>query len=164
VDDQAFETVLDVVRGSAPTIIVDVPHTWCSWSKRLLTSADEIVITATPDLAAFRNTKQLVDILSASRPNDAPPKLVINQFDPKTSAVQPAQFIEHVGVKPAQVFTWEPQLFVAAATNAAPIVEISPRSKTTQAIRELSALLIGRSEASLAKSKFRISDLFKKKR
>lgn len=163
-DDQAYETVLDVVRGSAPTIVVDVPHMWCSWSKRILTTADEIVITATPDLAAFRNTKQLVDILSAARPNDAAPILVINQFDPKVSAVQPAQFVEHVGVKPVQVFNWEPQLFGAAATNAAPIVEVSPRAKATQAFRELSAQLIGRNSASIAKPKFSLAGLFNKQR
>jgi len=164
VDDQAFETVLDVVRGSAPTIVVDVPHVWCSWSKRILTTADEIVITATPDLASFRNTKQLVDILSASRPNDAAPVLIINQFDQKTSAVQPAQFAEHVGIKPAAVFNWEPQLFGAAATNASPIIDVSPKSKTSQTFRELSAQLIGRHDASLTRSKFRLFDLFKMKR
>ncbi len=164
VDDQAYETVLDVVRGSAPTVVVDVPHVWCSWSKRILTTADEIVITATPDLASFRNTKQLVDILSAARPNDAPPTLVINQFDPKMSAVQPDQFIEHVGLKPAAVFHWEPQIFGAATTNAAPIVDVSPKSKAAGSIRELSAHLIGRSEANIAKPKFSLSGLFQKKR
>ncbi len=164
VDDQAYETVLDVVRGSAPTVVVDVPHVWCSWSKRILTTADEIVITATPDLASFRNTKQLVDILSAARPNDAPPTLVINQFDPKMSAVQPDQFVEHVGLKPAAVFSWEPQIFGAATTNAAPIVDVSPKSKAAAAIRELSAHLIGRTEANIAKPKFSLSGLFQKKR
>ena len=164
VDDQAYETVLDVVRGSAPTVVVDVPHMWCSWSKRILTTADEIVITATPDLAAFRNTKQLVDILSAARPNDAPPTLVINQFDPKLSAVQPDQFVEHVGLKPAAVFNWEPQIFGAATTNAAPIVDVSPKSKPANAFRELSAQLIGRADANIAKPKFSLSGLFQKKR
>ncbi len=164
VDDQAYETVLDVVRGSAPTVVVDVPHVWCGWSKRILTTADEIVITATPDLASFRNTKQLVDILSAARPNDAPPTLVINQFDPKMSAVQPDQFVEHVGLKPAAVFNWEPQIFGAATTNAAPIIDVSPKSKAAGAIRELSAHLIGRSEANIAKPKFSLSGLFQKKR
>ncbi len=164
VDDQAYETVLDVVRGSAPTVVVDVPHVWCSWSKRILTTADEIVITATPDLASFRNTKQLVDILSAARPNDAPPTLVINQFDPKMSAVQPDQFVEHVGLKPAAVFSWEPQIFGAATTNAAPIIDVSPKSKAAGAIRELSAHLIGRSDANIAKPKFSLSGLFQKKR
>ncbi len=164
IDDQAYETVLDVVRGSAPTVIVDVPHIWSSWSKRLLTTADEIVVTATPDLAAFRNTKQLVDILSAARPNDAPPKLVINQFDAKLSPVRPEQFAEHVGLKPAQVFAWEPQVFGAAMTNAAPIVEASPKTKTAIGLRDLAAYLIGRNDAQSAKPKFSLSGLFSKKR
>lgn len=164
VDDQAYETVIDVVRGSAPTVVVDVPHVWCSWSKRLLTTADEIVITATPDLAAFRNTKQLVDILSAARPNDAPPTLIINQFDSKLSAVRPEQFAEHVGLEPKQVFAWEPQIFGAAATNAAPIVEISPKSKAATGFRDLAAQLIGRNDANIARPKFSLSGLFKKKR
>ncbi len=164
VDDQAYETVIDVVRGSAPTVVVDVPHIWCSWSKRLLTTADEIVITATPDLAAFRNTKQLVDILSAARPNDAPPTLIINQFDSKLSAVRPEQFAEHVGLEPTQVFAWEPQIFGAAATNAAPIVEISPKSKAAIGFRDLAAQLIGRNDANIARPKFSLSGLFKKKR
>lgn len=164
VDDQAYETVIDVVRGAAPTVVVDVPHVWCSWSKRILTTADEIVITATPDLAAFRNTKQLVDILTAARPNDAPPTLIVNQFDPKLSPVRPEQFAEHVGLQPAQVFNWEPQIFGAAATNAAPIAEVSPKSKAAQGFRELAASLIGRSEADIARPKFSLSGLFSKKR
>ena len=164
VDDQAYETVIDVVRSSAPTVVVDVPHVWCSWSKRLLTTADEIVITATPDLAAFRNTKQLVDILNAARPNDAPPTLIINQFDPKLSPVRPEQFEEHVGLAAKQVFSWEPQIFGAAATNAAPIVEISPKSKAANSFRDMAAHLIGRGDANIARPKFSLSGLFKKKR
>lgn len=164
IDDQAFETVLDTVRGTAPTVIVDVPHLWTSWSKRILTTADEIVVTATPDLASFRNTKQLVDILSGARPNDSPPTLVLNQVDAKLSAVQPDQFEEHVGIKPAQVIAWEPQLFGAAATNAAPIVDVGPRSKTATALRELASQLLGRNEANIGRPKFSLVGMFKKKR
>lgn len=163
-DDQAFETVLDVVRGTAPTIIVDVPHIWTSWAKRILMTADEIVITATPDLASFRNTKNLIDILGAARPNDSSPTLIINQFDPKMSAVQADQFAEHVGIKPAQVIHWDPQLFGAAATNAAPLTEVGAKSKAAQAIRDLSGHLLGRNEPNIARPKFSLSGMFKKKR
>lgn len=162
-DDQAFETVLDVVRGTAPTIIVDVPHIWTTWSKRILMTADEIVITATPDLASFRNTKNLIDILGAARPNDSSPTLIINQFDPKMSAVQADQFAEHVGIKPQQVIQWDPQLFGTAATNAAPLLEVGAKSKVAQSVRDLSAHLLGRNEANIARPKFSLSGLFKKK-
>lgn len=164
IDDQAFETVIDVVRGAAPTIIVDVPHIWTGWSKRLLQSADHIVITATADLASFRNTKNLVDIISGSRPNDSPPILVINQFDSKLSSVQPQQYEEHVGLKPTIVFGWEPQLFHTAATNAAPIVQVGAKSKTAQSIRELTSFILGRTPVASKKSKFSLAGLVKKKK
>lgn len=164
IDDQAFETVIDVVRGAAPTIIIDVPHVWTGWSKRLLQSADQIVITATADLASFRNTKNLVDIVSGARPNDSPPLLVINQFDAKLSSVQPQQYAEHVGLTPSIVFSWEPQLFHTAATNAAPIVQVGAKTKTAQSIRDLSALVLGRTQAAAKKSKFSLAGLVKKKK
>ena len=163
-DEQAFETVVDVVRSAAPTVVVDVPHLWTNWSKRILMGADEIVITATPDLASFRNTKNLIDSLNGARPNDSSPTLIINQFDPKLSAVQPDQFAEHVGIDPAQVFAWEPQLFAAAATNAAPIMEVGPKTKTAHGLQELAADLIGRTEAGIAKPKFSLAGLFKKRK
>lgn len=164
IDDQAFETVIDVVRGSAPTIIVDVPHIWTSWSKRLLQTADEIVITAAPDLASFRNTKNLVDIVSSARPNDSAPILVLNQFDPKVSSVQSEQYVEHVGLKPVVTFGWEPQIFHAAATNASPIVQVGPKTKAAAALRELSARVLGRVEAQSSNSKFSLKGLFKKRK
>ncbi len=162
-DDQAFETVVDVVRASAPTIVIDIPHIWTSWSKRLLQTADEIVITAAPDLASFRNTKNLVDIISSARPNDSAPTLVLNQFDPKVSSVQAEQYAEHVGLKPALIIGWEPQLFHAAATNAAPILEVQPKSKTAVGLRELSARVLGRTDALPTNSKFSLAGLFKKR-
>ncbi len=162
-DDQAFETVVDVVRSAAPTIIIDVPHVWTSWSKRLLQTADEIVITAAPDLASFRNTKNLVDIIGASRPNDSAPLLVLNQFDPKISSVQSEQFVEHVGLKPALVIGWEPQLFHTAATNAAPIFEVGAKTKTAQGLRELTSRVLGRAEPMSARSTLNLIGLFKKR-
>ena len=116
-----------------------------------------------PDLAAFRNTKQLIDLISSARPNDVPPKLIINQFDPKLSPVRPEQFCRNMLVlSQRKFFVTEPQIFNAAATNAAPIVEVSPKSKSATSFLELAALLIGREEYNIAKPRFSLSGLFKK--
>ncbi len=162
-DDQAFETVIDVVRAAAPTIVIDVPHIWTAWSRRILQTADEIVITSTPDLASFRNTKNLVDVISSARPNDTPPNLIINQFDAKNSSVQPEQYVEHVGLTPTAVFGWEPQLFHTAATNAAPIVEVGAKTKTAQTFRQLTQTVLGRNDSVVTKSRFSLKELLKKK-
>ena len=163
-DDQAFESVIDIVRGVAPTIVVDVPHIWTNWSKRILTSADEIVVVATPDYASFRNAKNLIDILNGARPNDSAPKLILNMFDPKAPVIQPDQYAEHVGIEPTHVFNWEPQLFATAATNVSPITEVNAKSKTAQGLIDLSGQLLGRSEAKTKKPKFSLADLFSRKR
>jgi pilus assembly protein CpaE len=78
-DPSSCDTVLDVVRENAPWTAVDVPHLWTAWAKQVVLRADSVVITAAPDLANLRNTKNLVDQLKGSRPNDRPPLLVLNQ-------------------------------------------------------------------------------------
>ena len=45
----------------------------------MLLTADDVVITASPDLASLRNAKNMVDLIRQSRPNDAPPRVVLNR-------------------------------------------------------------------------------------
>ena len=66
----ACDIVLDIVRQNVPFVAVDLPHTWTPWVKRVLLQADEIVITAVPDLANLRNAKNLIDLLKQNRTND----------------------------------------------------------------------------------------------
>jgi pilus assembly protein CpaE len=64
-EDTAFDAIFDILRASVPCIIVDMPHVWTSWSKRVLTAADDVVVVASPDLANLRNAKGLLDVLRA---------------------------------------------------------------------------------------------------
>src|SRR5690606_32217875 len=72
---ETCSTVIDVVRQNVPFVAVDVPHVWEPWTRSLLLQADEIVITAIPDLANLRNARNIVDFLRSVRKNDAPPHL-----------------------------------------------------------------------------------------
>jgi pilus assembly protein CpaE len=71
--ETALDSLIDILRGSQPSIVLDMPHVWTAWSRRTLISADEIVIVAAPELASLRNAKNLFDLLKASRPNDGGP-------------------------------------------------------------------------------------------
>ena len=75
----AFNNVLDVAQRSSPTVVLDVPHQWNAWTKHILATADEVVITASPELANLRNAKNLLDTLNELRPNDVQPRLIMNQ-------------------------------------------------------------------------------------
>ncbi len=76
---EAYEEVTQKVRGAAPFVVLDLPHVWSAWKRRILLSSDDLVVVATPDLASLRNVKNLVDLVRRARPNDAPPRLVLNQ-------------------------------------------------------------------------------------
>ena len=89
----ACDIVLDIVRQNVPFVAVDLPHTWTPWVKRVLLQADEIVITAVPDLANLRNAKNLIDLLKQNRTNDGPPRLVINMAKtPKRPEISVKEF------------------------------------------------------------------------
>ena len=91
--------------------------------------ADEIVITATPELANLRNAKNLLDMLKQLRPNDAPPKLILNQVGmPKRPEITPDDFAEPLGISPMAVIPFEPQLFGNAANNGRMIGEMDAKN------------------------------------
>ncbi|MEI9996312.1 MAG: pilus assembly protein CpaE [Rhizomicrobium sp.] len=141
----AYESVLDAVRQSTPCVIVDLPHLWAPWVKTTLIGSDDIVIVATPDLASLRNAKNLVELLRASRPNDTPPRLVLNQTGvAKRPEIPVKDFAETIGIEPALVLPFEPALFGQAHNNGQMINELAPKSPTAAGIRRLAELCTGR--------------------
>ena len=141
------EKVLDVMRDNVPWIAVDVPHLWSAWTEQVVFSADHIVITAAPDLANLRNTKNLVDQLKGSRPNDRPPVLVLNQVGvPKRPEISVKDFGDAIDLKPKIIIDFDVQLFGKAANNGQMIEEVSDTSKAADAFRRLANLLTNRSQ------------------
>ena len=151
-DESAYESVLDQVRTSTPCVIVDLPHTWSAWSRHTLLSADEIVLVATPDLASLRNAKNMLDQLRAVRPNDAAPRLVINQVGiPKRPEIPLKEFSSALGIEPSLVVPFEPYLFGSAANNGQMLAEVAPKSRPAEGMRLLAELVTGRAVQPVAK-------------
>lgn len=147
VDSAACETVLDVVRANVPWVTLDVPHLWTRWAKEVVLKADYVVLTAMPDLANLRNTKNLVDQLKAVRLNDRPPLLVLNQVGvPKRPEISVKDFGHAIELEPKAVIDFDAQLFGTAANNGQMIEEISDKSKAADAFRSLANLLADRVE------------------
>jgi pilus assembly protein CpaE len=150
---EAFDGILDSMRASIPCVILDVPHLWSGWTRRLLISADEILIVAGPDLANLRNAKNLVDLLRAARPNDHHPHYCLNQIGvPKRPEIAPADFAKALEDQPLTVIPFEPQLFGTAANNGQMIAEVSANHKTADLFRQMAQVLTGRAEAKRGRS------------
>ena len=143
----ACDTVVDVLRKNVPHIAVDVPHVWTDWAQRVLVQSDRIVITALPDLANLRNAKNLVEKLTAARPNDLPPYLVLNQTGmPKRPEISVKDFTSAVDIDSYVVIEFDSQLFGTAANNGQMIEEVSPKAKAAEQFRQLSRMLTDKSE------------------
>jgi len=146
-DPEAFAPIIETAQRAAPMLILDVPHLWSGWSKNTLMRADDVVITATPELANLRNAKNLVDMLRKLRPNDPPPKLILNQTGvPKRPEISVEDFVEPLGITPMAVIPFEPQLFGNAANNGRMLGEMDARSPIVSTISEIAHVLTGRSE------------------
>jgi len=141
----AFERVLDLARSNVPFVVLDIPHVWTSWVKKTLLGADEIVITASPDLIGLRNTKNLLAILQQARPNDVPPKLILNQVGvPKRSEINPAQFAKALNMDPLACVAFEPSTFSAAANAGRMVADVAARSPATRHFAHIAEKISGR--------------------
>jgi pilus assembly protein CpaE len=151
---EAYEAVIDAVRQSTPSVIIDMPHAWHPWTRACLIAADEIVIVATPDLASLRNAKNIMELVKNSRPNDTAPRLVINQANtPKRPEIPSKDFAETMGTDPVAVLPFDPALFGQAANNGQMLIELQPKAASSEAVRRLARVLTGRNATAAAAEK-----------
>jgi pilus assembly protein CpaE len=154
IEDDTLEPIIDAIRSSAPLVILDIPNLWTVWSKQLLMGADDVIITSTPDLASLRNTKNIFDFLTAARPNDKAPLIVLNQVGVhKRPEIPVAEFSKAIGVEPTVVIPFDAHVFGTASTNGQMLGEVGPKSKAAEQVAMLGQLLIGKNpEAPSGKS------------
>jgi pilus assembly protein CpaE len=153
--ETALDGILDILRASIPTIVLDVPHVWTAWSRRLLVGADEIVIVAAPELASLRNAKNLYDLLRGARPNDHLPKVVLNMVGmPKRPEIPVAEFATALGSELSAVMSFDAQLFGTAANNGQMIAEVQPSGKAADVFADLAGAVTGRAEQKSGRGRF----------
>jgi pilus assembly protein CpaE len=152
---EAFDSIFDTLRSTMPCIVLDVPHQWTGWTKRALIGADDILIVASPDLANLRNTKNMYDLIKASRPNDRPPLYCLNQVGvPKRPEISAAEFAKAIETPPIATIPFEPQIFGAAANNGQMIAEVSANHRTTEMFLQIAQRLTGRGETKKPRGSF----------
>jgi len=143
---EAYDTVIQAVRRSVPYVIIDLPHMWNNWLKSTLVSADEVIIVCQPELASLRNGKNIIDRLNTERPNDAPPKLILNMVDvPKRPEIPIKDFATALSLEPEIVLPFDAALFGTASNNGQMISETQSDSKASLAIDHLASVLTGQS-------------------
>lgn len=156
----ACETVIDVARQNVPFVAIDLPHGWSPWTKRLLLQADEIVITATPDLANLRNAKNIVDLLKTSRRNDQHPHLILNMANqPKRQEISVKEFEQALDLKVLAVVDYDSETFSQAANNGQMVEELYAKSKAVEKFHDVATKLTRRKDTKAEKQSSALSAL-----
>lgn len=151
-DEKTFDGLIETATSGVPSVVLDVPHVWTSWVRHTLSTADEIVITACPDLGNLRNAKNLIDLLKTARPNDAPPRIVLNQVGvPKRPEIKPEDFADALEIEPLAIIPFEAQLFGTAANNGQMIAEVDPKATFTSLYSEIAQVITGRGQVQRTK-------------
>ena len=157
------DQVIDVVRQNVPYLAVDLPHTWTTWTKSILLQADEVVITATPDLANLRNAKNIVDLMQQSRRNDSKPYLVMNMVNmPKRPEISVKEFEAALNLEATSVIEFDSEGFGQAANNGQMIEEVNAKAKASAAFREIAMAITHRREVGATNKKSSLAPILEK--
>ncbi|MEE2930413.1 MAG: AAA family ATPase [Pseudomonadota bacterium] len=149
----SYTSIIDTVRRVMPYVVLDMPHAWNEWTYATLLGSDEVILVCQPDLASLRNGKNIIDELKAQRPNDAPPKLVVNMMGvPKRPEIPAKDFAAAIDVEPSIVLPFDPQLFGTASNNGQMISETDASAEASMAVDQLAGALTGRAVVQQQKS------------
>ncbi|MBX9741307.1 MAG: AAA family ATPase [Beijerinckiaceae bacterium] len=144
-NEDSYDNLIDLMRGAAPLVVLDVPHSWNGWARRALIAADDVVLVAAPDLANLRNAKNILDALKPARANDSRPRIVMNGVGMlKRPEISIADFTRAVESEPVAIISHDAKLFGTASNNGQMIGEIDAANKVTETFSELARLLTGR--------------------
>ncbi len=140
-----FEQIVELVQTNIPLIVLDIPHTWTGWVRHTLIALDEIVLIAEPDLANLRNTKTLVDAITALRPGEGKPLLVLNKVGvPKRPEIPPSEFASAIDCELIEKIPFDAATFGTAANNGQMIAEVASGSRLNDSFKKISARITGR--------------------
>ncbi len=150
----AMDALFSAMRASVPFLVLDLPTLWAPWTKFALQNADQIVITATPDLASLRNVKSFTEKLIDARPNDPPPMIVVNQIGiPKRPEIKPGEFSKAIGMPIIAAIPFDAQSAGSAQTNGQMISEVAPQSKLAEGITSLARSIAGLGRGAMAEGR-----------
>ena len=140
IEEQTLNLMLDLLRQIIPLTILDLPSDWDGWMRAAIVQSESVVITATLELAALRNTKVLADNIRQLRPNEKPPLLVLNQAGMGKRPEVPAEkFAETVGLKDYIIVPFDEVTFGTASLEGSMVVQQAPDSEAARAMARIAA-------------------------
>lgn len=126
---EVLDHLTDLVRTGGQPVVLDLPPFGCAVTRHAIRSADHVVLTTTPDLAGLRNTRKLLDLIAALRPDEPAPMVVLNrQGMARRQEIAAKDFARTLGIALAATLPFDPKGF-AQATNQGKVLVSTPAGK-----------------------------------
>ena len=141
---EALEKFLDLARGTAGFVVLDLPHLWAEWTLAALEIADEAVIVARPDLTGLRESKNILAALTARRAAK-PTRLLLNMTgESKKVELSAKDFMEAFNVHVVLTVPYACDVFRAAMNDGKMIEETAKAHPASESLRKVMAAVSGR--------------------
>ena len=143
-----LDRVIDLARQMAPIVVLDLPHQWSPWVINLMIGADELIVTALPDLANLRDCKSLFEGVGRRRGEGAPTRVLLNRTDAyRKTQLSAKDFEDNLDSPPLASIPFDPVLFGAALNNGQMVGETATGHKIAETFLDLAVRLAGRQPA-----------------
>lgn len=151
---ESVERLLRPARRMAGFVVLDLPHRWAPWVNDVMLMADEVVVTAYPDLANLKGAKNLFDRLGPRRGEGAPMRLVFNGVGrSKRSELPKKDFQGALKVAPSASIPFEPAVFGSALNNGEIVAQANKKNAAARQFVELAGAISGRVAPAPARSR-----------
>lgn len=130
--------LIALARGTAPLVIVDMPHCIADWAEQVFVEADQILCVSTLDVRCARNARLLERLLAASSATRTPPEHVLNRAPSRRSREweeNRTAFETAIGRPLCAVFSDGGAQVAASCDEGNPLCSSSPKTALAQEIR-----------------------------
>jgi pilus assembly protein CpaE len=135
------------VRGLADFSIVDIPAGQLTIEKRVaISTATQTFIVTEPTIKGIRNLGILYNIIKNLRPNDEPPKVILNKIDaPDCIHLEDKVIYANINILPDYYITYLPEVIDLAIARGMPVSSCSGSDTFNHEILNITNQLLGNS-------------------
>ncbi len=139
-----FDPVLDAARSLAPYIVLDLPHGWPDWKRRLLLSSEDMVLVCEPDLASLRNAKNILEYMRKHRPADLSLRLILNKAAmARRPEISSSDFERGLALVPSAIIPHDAKLFGTAANHGQMLADTEGSTKIVKLLQSVCVAVTG---------------------
>ncbi len=136
-DPEALRVLVEHLRRDFRTIVFDLPRFAARKQIVLFEPPVTVILVADASLAGMRDTRRLMSVLKADAPR-ANLKVVLNRVGMlKGGELSRSDFEAGAEVKVEGVVPFDDKAVAASCGAGQPLVQVAPKSKSTQALRRL---------------------------